>query len=230
MLLFSQQNFLDGLRVSDTQSHSYESETRNQSNQRLWHDLKSQRLTSSKFKEVCCRKKDFDSLAARLLKKTTVQTAAMKHGLDHEEEAAECFSDLSGVNVYPCGIMINPSCPHLATSPDRRVYDRTEEDSWGLLEIKCPITSSVTDLSYLKEIGGTLKFKRNHDYYYQVMGQMLITGAKWADFYVWCKDDFHIERIRADIEFQNTMKNKLDVFYFEHFLPRLMTKTVVTLL
>ncbi|KAK2556425.1 hypothetical protein P5673_021662 [Acropora cervicornis] len=36
--------------------------------------------------------------------------------------------------------------PHLACSPDRRVYDTTEEDPWGLLEIK----SSVAELNYPK--------------------------------------------------------------------------------
>lgn len=228
VFLLSQQNFLDGLKVSLAQSVMYESETRNQGSDSLRYELKAQRLTSSNFKDFCCRRKEFDSLAARLLRKT-IQTAAMKHGLDNEEKAAQSFSENCNLNVYPCGIIINPSCPHLATSPDRRVYDSCEDDSWGLLEIKCPITDSITGLQYLKEVEGVLRLKTNHDYSYQVMGQMLISGAKWVEYYVCCKEDFHLERIRADPEFQNTMKDKLDSFYFEYLLPRLMAKSVVTL-
>jgi len=48
--------------------------------------------------------------------------------------------------VYSVGLVINPSVPHLACSPDRRVYDTTEEDPWGLLEIK----SSMAELNYPK--------------------------------------------------------------------------------
>ena len=41
----------------------YDNETPNQAD---W----AQRMTASKFKDVCSRKKDFESLAGRLMKKT----------------------------------------------------------------------------------------------------------------------------------------------------------------
>ena len=31
------------------------------------------------------------------------------------------------------------------------------------------------------------KLKKTHSYYYQVMGQMMLTGCQWVDFYVYCK-------------------------------------------
>ena len=217
-------NFVEGLSVSLAQSCLYEEETREQSDTQKWHDLRAQRLSSSKFKDVCTRRGDFESLAVRQLKKT-VQTAAMKHGINTEEEAAAAYADSGECNVFPAGIVINPSCPHLAASPDRRVYDPTENNPWGLLEIKCPVKDSISELAYLKCINGVYKLKKTHSYYYQVMGQMLLTGCKWVDFYVYCKSDFHLERVKFDAVFCSEMKMKLDKFYFEYLLPELLKKT-----
>ena len=47
------------------------------------------------------RKADFESLAVRQLKKT-VQTAAMKRGINTEEEAASAYADSGGCNVFSC--------------------------------------------------------------------------------------------------------------------------------
>ncbi|XP_022810646.1 uncharacterized protein LOC111347689 [Stylophora pistillata] len=213
-------NFAEGLSVSQAQSCLYEEETREQSDTQKWHDLRAQRLSSSKFKDVCARRADFESLAVRQLKKT-VQTAAMRHGINTEEEAASAYADSGDCNVFPAGIVINPSCPHLAASPDRRVYDPSENNPWGLLEIKCPITDSISQLKYLKCVNGVYKLRKTHSYYYQIMGQMMLTGCEWVDFYVYCKSDFHLERVRFDAEFCSEMKMKLDKFYFEYLLPEL---------
>ena len=122
--------------------------------------LRAQRLSSSKCKDVCTRRADFESLAVRQLKKT-VQTAAMKHGINTEEKAASAYADSGDCNVFPAGIVINPSCPHLAASPDRRVYDHSENNPWGLLEIKCPVKDSISELSYLKCVNGVYKPKKH---------------------------------------------------------------------
>ena len=70
-----------------------------------------------------------------------------------------------------------------------------------------------------------INLKKNHSYYYQVIGQMLLTGCEWVDFYVYCKFDFHLERVRFDADCCSEMKLKLDTFYFEYLLPELLEKT-----
>ena len=67
-----------------------------------------------------------------------------------------------------------------------------------------------------------------HNYYYQVMGQMLLTGCEWADFYVYGKSDFHLERVRLDADFLSEMKMKLDKFYFQYLLHGLLKKKTGT--
>ena len=221
VLTMSQQHFIGGLKLSLGQANLDEKETQNQADDKLWHELRAQRLTASKFKDVCCRKKDFELLAERFMKKT-IQTAAMKYGIDNEENAATSYADITRLNVYPCGIIVNPSCPHLACSPDRRVYDPSEANPWGTLEIRCSLADSVVELPYLREVNGALKLKKTHTYYYQVNGPLLLSEITWVDFFVFCKNDYHLERIRSDSEMQTAMKEKLDQFYFEFLIQRLM--------
>ena len=88
-----QLNFMEGLCVTQAQSNLYKEEIREQADIQQWHDLKAQRFSSSKFKEVCTRRADYESLAARQLKKT-IQTAAMRHGINTVEEAAAAYADI----------------------------------------------------------------------------------------------------------------------------------------
>ena len=154
--------------------------------------------------------------------KKTIQTAAMKYGIENEEYAAISYAEITLLNVYPCGIIINPSCPHLACSPDRRVYDPSDANPWGTLEIKCSLSDSVVELPYLNNVNGVLKLKKSHSYYYQVSGPLLRSETDWVDIFVRCKNNYHLERIRTDNEMQRTMKDKLVRFYFEFMLQKLM--------
>ena len=68
---------------------------------------------------------------------------------------------------------------------DRGVYDPAETPVFGLLEIKCLVSHTTTTVKYLKKVGNCRKLKRSHEYYYQVMGQMALTGMRWCDFSVY---------------------------------------------
>ncbi|KAK2564580.1 hypothetical protein P5673_012037 [Acropora cervicornis] len=80
-----------------------------------------------------------------------LQTAAMKYGLQHEDEVVEFYAQHFGRNVVKVGFVIDPSVPHLGCSPDRRVYDPSESSSWGLFEIKCSMAEELKDVKYLKK-------------------------------------------------------------------------------
>ena len=223
------QNYFDGLCVTEQQAHEYEELTRSQSQCPEWHRLRENRITASNFKRVTGRQKEHSKLANDMLNKRTIQTAAMKHGIECEDDAAKLYAEKNFVNVYPVGIVINPSAVHIACSPDRRVYDPAETPPWGLLEVKCPVKNSFTEVDYLKQDPRTLKYelKKNHAYYVQVMGQMGVTGSKWCDFFVWTEHDYHVERIYFKEDEFRDIKSKLDVFYFTWFLPALSAKKTV---
>lgn len=40
--------------------------------------------------------------------------------------------------VYEAGLVINPSLPYLGASPDGKVFDPTDNEPFGLREIKAP--------------------------------------------------------------------------------------------
>lgn len=106
-----QQLHFESLQISEEQSKEYELQTREQSSSKDWHHLRHFRLTASNFKFVCSRRNDFEGLAKRLLKGKKVQTAAMKYGLEHEDEVAQFYANYFNRNVFKVGFIINPSVP-----------------------------------------------------------------------------------------------------------------------
>lgn len=212
----------ESLYVTASDVKQYELMTRQQADCDLWHRLRHRRITASKFKSICSRRRDFVSLADQMLKTKHVLTAAMKYGIDNEPKAAESYAKLFGVNIYRCGFVIHPQCFFLGCSPDRRVYDPDSAVPWGLMEIKCTTAVSVADCDYLKS-DGTLQLKRNHAYYYQVVAQMGLSGSHWCDFFVFAQEDYHCERIYADnnCHLWNDMMQKVVSFFFEYLVHKM---------
>eukprot|EP00058_Branchiostoma_floridae_P026669 XP_002612160.1 hypothetical protein BRAFLDRAFT_125368 [Branchiostoma floridae] len=95
------------LACSNEESVDYELTTRKQSECPDWIKLRCNRLTSSKFKDVCSRQKDFDALAQRLRRKT-VQTSAMLRGLQTEPTAAEVYARHKDSTSIPQTVRDNP--------------------------------------------------------------------------------------------------------------------------
>ena len=222
-LLEREQLFFQALSITNKEALRFEMETREQSSAPDWHRLRKHRLTASHFKEICSRKKDFDSLSQRLINGKIINTASIRHGITHEDEAAQAYSQVSGNGILPVGLIINPSIPHLGCSPDRRVYDPTEVSTWGLLELKCTMCEHLSELKYLKldEVEGKYYLKKNHAYYYQVMVCLGLSGCEWEDFYVQCTEsgEYHLERIYFDSVFFSEMLTQLNIFYFNFHLP-----------
>ncbi|XP_060607138.1 uncharacterized protein LOC132759387 [Ruditapes philippinarum] len=217
----NEQLFFDGIGVSQELAEELEQLTRKQSDCPEWHNLRKKRLTSSTFKDIVVRRKDFDTLTEMLSSSRKVQTAAMKHGIENEGNAVLEYATHKNVNIKPCGFVINPDAPFLGTSLDRIVYDPNEICQFGVLEVKCPVKESYTESQFLREnADGTYSLKHSHSYYLQVMGQMALTGLTWADFCVWTQNDMHIERIYFDKDVWCEAYEKLIVFYFDHFMRK----------
>ena len=93
-------------------------------------------------------------------------------------------------------------------------------------EIKCPYkhravtpeTACHGDSQFHLEIKDDFPaLKTTHKYYYQVQGQMGITGAKWCDFVTYTFKGMAIERIYFDDNFFSNMLLKLGQFFFKHY-------------
>ena len=125
------------------------------------------------------------------------------------------------VNLYPCGLVISPFSSWIAASPDRKVYCPARDPPFGLLEIKCPQNAHISDVKYLedKQQPFVPRLNRSHDYYYQVMCQLAVTGLEWCDLFVYLESgESHLETISFDPIFWVTAQAKIDSFFFEHYM------------
>ncbi|XP_037531175.1 uncharacterized protein LOC119421601 isoform X2 [Nematolebias whitei] len=214
-----QQHHMMSLETTLEMSHKIESSTREQSFCPEWHQLRKCRVTSTRFREVCHTRGDSSSenLAKRLLRPCS-QTADMRRGLTLEPTAIEEYCRVREVNHYPCGFLIHPDAPWMGSSPDGIIYDPEEQQVFGLLEIKCPNVTSYVDCSYIMIRDGRQTLKRTHPYYWQIQGQMLISGCDWCDFVIYTENDMFIERVPRDMQVLQTIKQKVDHFFFYFYL------------
>ncbi|KAK0131248.1 hypothetical protein N1851_034070 [Merluccius polli] len=214
-----QQNQLMSLAITLDMARKVEVATREQSNSVEWYHVRKPRLTSSRFREVCHVRghSSAENLAERI-RKGGVQTALMKRGLALEPVAIQEYSRIQNVSYWPCGFVIHPDAPWLGSSPDGVVFDPTESPPFGLVEIKCPNVKSYVDCSYMQMQSGTLKLKHSHSYYWQVQGQLLLTGMEWCDFIVFAEEDILIQRIHRDPEVARVIRERGDYFFFYFYL------------
>lgn len=204
-------------------SAAIEAETRKQSECQLWTKVRKPRLTASRFGEIYHVRGESTakSLAARILRGIP-QTAAMKRGLDLEPEILRQYSDYCNISVMQCGIIIHPDAPHLAASPDAKVFDPRETMPFGLAEVKSCDVDNVSQVKHLFKVHGQACLKKNHKYYYHVQGQLALSGLMWCDFITDTNTDFTVERIFRDEEVINSLRNKLDYFYYSIYMDVLL--------
>ncbi|KAK7921811.1 hypothetical protein WMY93_008713 [Mugilogobius chulae] len=142
----------------------------------------------------------------------------MKRGLAQEPVAILEYCRVKNTNYWPCGFVIHPDAPWLGSSPDGVVFDPMERPPFGLVEVKCPSAKSYVDCSYLKMQNGALKLKASHAYYWQIQGQLLITGMEWCDFVVFAEEDILVQRVYKDPDVCQTIREKADHFFFYTYL------------
>ncbi|KAL1268625.1 hypothetical protein QQF64_033988 [Cirrhinus molitorella] len=203
--------FLDNLirREATEESHLIKEATRCQSTAPEWHSLRKERVTASNFQEVIHVRgpSAAEDLAERLIRGTR-QTVHMKRGLDMEAGALKDYAILKNLNLRKCGLVIHPDAPWLGASPDGLVYDLLERPSFGLFEIKCPNAVSYIDCTYLRADHGVYKLKESHPYYWQVQGQLLISGIEWCDFVICAHEDMFVQRIYRDTSVLSSLKQR----------------------
>ena len=230
------QSLFDSLQLSEAEAAKLEQETLLQRNSDQWWTHRRSRLTASQFGDILSRK----SISSAFLKGLAEQTPyvfsrnmpeSLKHGIEHESTALKQYCNYlkhSGhpVKTFPSGFVVNTGYPFLGCSPDGKVIDGSEEDAFGLIEIKCPYkhravtpeTACHGDSQFHLELKDDFPMlKKTHKYYAQVQGQMGITGAKWCDFVTYTFRGMVIERIYFDANFFNSMILKLEQFFFKHY-------------
>lgn len=165
-----------------------------------------------------------------------VITEAMKYGKENESLAFKEFErcmKTTHINfiLKKTGLHINSQFPYIGASPDGiSVCDCHGE---GLLEIKCPFNYRKGLSKYIVDkkcpVTNENKIKKNHEYYYQMQLQMLVTDTKFCHFYVWTnsKDEKNrsmLVHVEKDEVFCNSLKEKFEQVFLKVLLPELITR------
>ena len=127
----------------------------------------------------------------------------------------------------------HPSFPHLGTTPDGLISCKCCGE--GLMEIKCPYKHrdkhphDVYDPQfYLKQDdNGELYLRNNHEYYYQVHGQLTVCEKEYCDVLCWTPKGIHVERILQDSTHFAEIKPALDSVFIKIILPALLTGKLI---
>ena len=205
-----------------------EKATQQQAENKLWHSERQWRLTASKFGEICKATdlRDVNLLCESIFNPPELNNFAVNHGKTYEPIAIKKFEELNNLKVEKCGIFVNPKFPYLGASPDGIIDDKT------IIEVKCPYNGRNSNvlpgkffpfLCYNENL--EIVLKQNHNYYYQIMGQLAISKSNVCQFIVFTLKDVFVQKILFDNEFfENNMLPKLSDFFAKNYRPYIVSK------
>lgn len=145
-----------------------------------WRAIRCGKLTASRMADACARTKtgwgaSRVNLMAKLIAERLTGTpcadfvsSEMQWGTATEPQARANYEFMKNYDVVEVGFVTHPLIPMSGASPDGLVGDL------GLIEIKCPNTSTHIDTL----LGGAVPGK----YVTQIQWQLACTGRAWCDF------------------------------------------------
>ena len=236
--------FKNTLKLSPEKIREIEHNTRDQQLCELWYFARRYRITASNFGLVYHRRPTTtpDALVLRLLGVNTFKyNEATEWGKTNEENALKQYVEYQqkggghvGLTVCRSGFVVCESHTFLGASPDANVYDPSERQPFGVVEIKCPFScrnmtpvqacSMKNFYCTLDSTGEKLRLKHNHNYFCQIQGQMAISGRSWCDFVVYTLKGLSVERISFDSSFwEKELLPKLISFYDNCVVPEIVS-------
>lgn len=226
--------------VTKQQAELVESETRKQVSSAKWHKYRTGRITASNMHAVCHTNIDHPSvsLVKRICAPASVAftSAATDWGTRKETVAKKVYTakmntEHTNFACQEAGLILNENYPQFGASPDG--HTTCDCCGKGCLEIKCPFSmrdKPRLDISWLVDSGSSSetnsvkKLDRNHPYYSQIQMQLFLSNRQFCDFFVWCPNDNHLERIYPDNDFWTTVSQKALLFHKRVIVPELVAK------
>ena len=211
----------------------------------LWHDLHNGRITSSKFGQIVHRRETTDtrSIVGQLMGYDSSPSSLpqLQWGIQSEPVALACYTQYMGskVTVKPSGLTLMPSHSYLGASADGIITHADRPSNPGVLEIKCPFSVHGESVRTMPPLDIAKRYpsfhldrdghlKKEHNYYYQVQGEMAVKGCKWAHFTTWThatNNNIVVEEIKFDAElWHSTILPKLQQFYVDTLAPEILLR------
>ena len=213
-----------------------EQKTMGQASNEAWHQARENRITSSSCHKVFIRKRNFETLVNDFcgIKKpiSNFLKDLFAFGRKYEPVAREKFEKYMSytlkrkIKIRETGIVVQPFLFWLAASPDGLIIDQNE-DSPGLIEIKCPKTkrNSTPDMLLKDDTFYVGKdengFGYIFGYYSQIQLAMGLSQISYCYFVVYTFKGLIIVRTEFDEPYFLNLVTKLNKFYKQYLLKHL---------
>lgn len=232
--------FLSQIELSEAQVNALNSATITQSNSEKWKEHRRGRVTASIFHRICLRtkslrkssKEDPSSVIKTVMGSTqSVQTKSMKHGISTEPIAKRAYNSTmkrqhTCLTSQDTGMFVLKEKPFISVSPDLLVQCKCCGE--GLCEIKCPdsikgLKPSPENVPYISvSDDNTISLKKNHPYFYQIQGQMGVTGRHYCDFFVFTFHGHICVRVMFNESFFSEMIEDITWFWEKYIIDELL--------
>lgn len=156
---------------------------------------------------------------------------SLDYGKRHEVSAKSKYLEMfPSRHLHECGLVINRHFAFLGATPDGKVCD---EQTSGIIEIKCPFTARQLMIAqateqiqgfFLEKSDNVLTLRKDHPYYAHIQGQLMVTGCEFCEFIVYTQKDLFTQRITPDLPFMSQMLVKLASFFRDYGMPFLQSK------
>ncbi len=227
--------FQEFFHFTDEEIKSIERATRDQSYNPHWHDYRKGLLTASKFKTIL-HTTDITKCSMGLLSGSQLKDDDLpwhiEFGMKNEPKARDLFFKVhkfehKGCSIQVPGLFISQELPFLGASPDGIITCNKCPKKQRLIEIKClsskrnysPKMALVLLDICKKDTEGELTMIRNHKYFYQIQGQMGVTGIHECWFIGYTYKGIHKLIVKFDPDFWSHITTQLSTFYQYGFLP-----------
>lgn len=235
------------IQVSLQSAQELHAKTIGQANNNLWYKERKYRITASTFGKIMKRKSPPTPAFVRAIcnPRDISNLPFVKYGRENEGRVADLYvkkmheEGNTGLRIAEVGLCVNPALPHLGASLDRAVFDPLSNDKFGGSEIKtCPKAGSL-GLSVADTVGhpsfaanhflvlndGQIVLNTNHEYYYQIQGQLGLSMLPWIDFVAHSGiGDIFKQRVYPNKDlWSKAMLPKLNSFFFNNAMQFLLS-------
>lgn len=238
--------YLKSITVSGMSCRDLEYDTVKRYNSKLWLYSQKRKILSTKAHKVFIRKKNFESLTPLFLEPNNKQPASFlqewnKHQRNYEAIARDLYGKYllyelnHDTDVRATGCVIQPSLSWIVSLPDGLVSDRSRSDDTchGVVKIKCLYrkrNSNATELMsdptfFATSVNGKIVLKKDHPdgYFTEAQIEMGLVGASYCDFIAYTFHSLIVVRVEFDGTFFTEVIKKLNYFYKNFLLPKIIT-------
>lgn len=232
--------FREFIAITQNQALMIFDKTINQGNTDFWINQRRGRLTGSNFYRICHLKESTNK--ANILKdlmgycplppeKSPIQ---FEWGHEKEDAAINLYKKKMDkkhkhLSISQCGLVINPSWPHIGASPDGFRYCKCCGKT--VIEVKSlyakrSLLPHVAAQEYVYKENGEFHLKKETRWYYQIQGELAVTKLNDADLVVYTNKGIMVIKVKFDPDFWYTILTKLHHFYDTFMVPEILSQEV----